>query len=145
MPGSNARILLLIGMAFALSQGETNAPERAAPETQAAAEAPAVHPEEVIDLDFTDDFPARPGAKPRAGIRSRGRKVEPAGAGEARTGPQAPRLAASPEPARAWLYWAMGISTLAGVAGGAIWYLHADESRPAAPVRNKQVFSDAVE
>jgi len=147
MTGSSARILPLIGLAFALTHGETNAPERDAPETLAA-EATAVDPDEAIDLDFTDDFPARParpGTKPREGTRAPGRRVESAAVAEARPEPPAPRVAASPEPSKAWLYWAVGISTLAGVAGGAIWHLHAEESRPAVPVRNKQVFTDAAE
>jgi hypothetical protein len=154
MPVVSARIALVLGLALASSRAEPSAPEKAPRRkpVAASAEAPAVPADEIIDLDFTDDFPARPSRHSRAerpvakaATHAPGSRTAASAAVEARPVPVPAPVEAVPEASRAWKYWALGITTLAGVAGGAFWYLHEDDSRSAGPIRNRQVFTDAKE
>lgn len=151
----DTRIALLFGLALALARAEPSASAAAsemAPRRKsvaASAEIAAVPADEIIDLDFADDFPvkpsrpARPEVKTKAATRAPGSRAVAQADVEAKAVPVPARVEAAPEPSRAWMYWAMGIATLAGAAGGTVWYFHADESRSVEPVRHRQAFTDA--
>lgn len=51
-----------------------------------------------------------------------------------------PRPAPEAGPSRAWMYWTAAGATLA--AGGLGWYIHENQSKQPATIRNDQVFTD---
>lgn len=133
------RTWLALVLASSLASGEGMGPpaaEGAAPEPAPAA-LPAlpdlpIQPGRVLDLDFSDDFPA-----PNRINRMRSRLKTSV----AVTHPLPPAVpVAAPPPSRSWVYWTVGLSAMA--AGGAAWYLHWDARSAPAPVRNDQVFTD---
>ena len=108
------RVLILIPLWAALALGESieETPQRPTP------------PSQVVDLDFSDDFPT-----PARKVRKR-RPVAVA--------KSAPPPTAAPA-SRSWVYWTLGFSAMAG---GVAMYLHWDMTKTQVPTRNDQVFTD---
>lgn len=128
------RTWLALVLASSLARGEA-APSAADPTpAPAPAPAPTIPSDRVIDLDFSEDFPAHD----RVDAASGGGGRKPAGKGTRTKASAAP--IAVPEPARAWIYWTLGFTGLA--AGGAAWYLHWAGGTAPDPVRKDQVFTD---
>lgn len=141
------RFLIVLGLAAGLGRAEpfssgepaspapaqsSQATDAAPPPSSLPPQAPAPAAWKVVDLDFSDDFPARP-VSPRK-PRGTGVKV-------ARPLP-APVVQAPPPPSRAWMYWTLGLGAVAA-GGAAAVYLHMDMAKTPAPGRSDQVFTDA--